>query len=138
LSDLVGTTWPEVALRAIRLVEKILEPGINYLWGLALIYALIRITDASVRSTIKGIVAEFAAFVGEGSTLRALRILNAFGGILLLALAVFLYFTGLAHIKLPDTALHTSEVTQAIYVAVLFFFGLYFIVSVWLTKTLKS
>lgn len=127
-------SWTDVAFKSL----QIIEPVAPFLWGLLLLWILIRITDASIRSTIRDVIREFAAFLDKGGTLKSLRMINALGGVLFFVLAVFLFFAGLAHIKLPEHDVHTSDTTRIVYLGVLFFLGLYFILCIRLTKSLRD
>jgi hypothetical protein len=96
-----------------------------------LLWLVIRMTDQSVVSTVRHIIAEISA-LGQITP----KGINLLGGILMFALTIFLFFGGLAHIALPGANSHggTSDSTRAIYLAVMFIFGLYFIICVKVTE----
>jgi hypothetical protein len=102
--------------------------------ALFLLWLLMKITDRSLVSTVREIIGELSA-LGKISP----KGINVLGGILLFALTIFLFFSGLAHIILPDLK-HphgTSDVTRAIYVSVMAFFGAYFLICIALTKSYR-
>jgi hypothetical protein len=120
--------WPEVALKAL----TILEPYIPAVIAILLLWALIRITDASIASTIRGIFSEFRQLLqGRRNLLTA----NALGGILLFVLTIFLFFGGLRHLIFPTTGVPNESVDQqVVYTVIVFFFGAYFILCLLISR----
>jgi hypothetical protein len=97
-----------------------------------LLWIVIKITDQSIKGTITDIFHEFVSILSAPMNPRAI---NALGGILLFVLTIFLFFGGLAHIAMPSPKdAHGSDVTRGIYLAVVFLFGLYFIICLQVTK----
>lgn len=124
-----AATWADVALKII----GIFEPFFPWVIGLLLLWALVRVTDLSVIGTIREVLREFVAIV-QGPRINP-RSVNAMGGVLLFALAIFLYFEGLAHIAIPTTpGSHPDHIGRIISGVVLFFFGLYFILSILVSR----
>lgn len=115
-------TWPDVVLE----VWPSVQPFVPYGCGLILLYALTRILDRSVRSTISETFQEIVgAMKGENSA----RTLNVLGGILVFVTIAILYSGGLAHIALPA---HESPTNFAlgVFAFVIFTLAGYFILCV--------
>jgi hypothetical protein len=121
-------TWPDVALKVL----AILEPYIPPIVGAFLLWWLIWITDTSVGGTIRGIFGEFRQLAAGR---RNLLTVNALGGILLFVLTIFLFFGGLRHLIFPDAdRLSADGQQQIIYTVVVFLFGLYFILCLFISR----
>ena len=114
----------EVVLELIRTFKPLVIGGGSLLF----FYILIRITDRSIGSTIRETIGEFGHLI-KGK--RGLRALNAMGGILLFVATIFLYFSGLSHLVLPDLgqASHPNTAAQTIYAVVIYGFIIYFLLS---------
>lgn len=117
-------TWADVAMEIV----TALRPQLPFAAALFLLWVLIRITDQSVKSTISDI---FREFVESGSSAKKL---NALGGLVMLAVIVFLFFGGLAHVAAPTDAHALSDYGRGIYAFVASSVGAYFILCVFVTK----
>ena len=125
-------SWPEVADRALGLIQ----PYMQYFVGLFCLWWITKIADQSLKSLLSDVVSEFAGLVEAKWNVRTV---NAMGLVLLFLLAIFLFFGGVSHIMLPESGgtSHGADMTKGLYVAVLFVFGTFLILCVWMTKRLR-
>ena len=120
-------TWPEFFAKLL----SVLEPYIPFAFALLFLGILIKITDRSLLSTVREIIRELPS-LGQMNP----KGMNVLGGILTFAIAVFLYFAGLAHIVLPDGkhAASASDVSRIVSLLVVVAIASYFIVCITVTK----
>src|SRR5262249_50845647 len=97
---------------------KVLEPVLPYIFGAALLWFVLKITDQSFNSLISGIWSELRGVI-EGQFIN-LRGVNAIGVFLLFLLAIFLFHGKLGDILVPT---HRDLAHDAIYAVVFVFFG---------------
>jgi amino acid transporter len=102
--------------------------------GLLFIYVLIKITDQSLVSTIREIVRELPS-LGRMTP----KGINVLGGVLIFAIIIFLYFSGLTHIVLPDAkhAANTGDISRIISLGVVVCLAAYFIICIQVTKNAR-
>lgn len=123
------TNWPDVAAKLISLFE----PYIPYGMGLLFVFFLIKITDQSVLSTVREIIRELPS-LGKMTP----KGMNVLGGILTFVIIIFLYFSGLSHIVLPEKhATPAADISKIVSLLVVVCLASYFIVCIKLTKSTR-
>jgi hypothetical protein len=108
-------TWPDIA----NTVLTEFKGPLTWIITLFLLWIVIKISERSLKATIVDILHEFT---GDDPAKR----LNAFGGLILFAVILFLYSTGLAHIVAPRSTNQLSDYARGIDAFIVFVLAIYF------------